>query len=80
MANKKSKENADKQLAKVVDLCYEMLELADCGDMIRADDGCGVVYGALRDAAYKIRKLAENELNSHGNRIKIENLPIEKVQ
>ncbi|MBU0995992.1 MAG: hypothetical protein KJ737_26150 [Proteobacteria bacterium] len=50
----------------VIDLCYEMLELADHGDKFRLDTGCGVVYGTLRDVAYKVRKLAEKELVQHG--------------
>jgi hypothetical protein len=55
----------DNTLKKIVDLCYEMLELADHGDKFRLDDGCGVVFGTLRDAAYKIRRLAEKEISLH---------------
>lgn len=51
-------------LKKVITLCYQMLELADHGDQERSDPGSGVVYGALRDAAYKIRRLAEKELET----------------
>ncbi len=65
---KKSPDNQnDKNLKKVVALCYEMLELADHGDKFRVDDGCGVVYGALRDVAYKIRRLAEKEISLHNS-------------
>lgn len=52
-------------LRKVVQLSYEMLELADHGDKFRQDIGCGVVYGTLRDEAYKVRRLAEKELLQH---------------
>jgi len=45
-----------------------MLELADYGDKHRSDDGCGVVYGFLRDAAYKVRQMAEKEMSQHGTR------------
>ncbi len=55
----------DKTLKRIVDLCYEMLELADHGDKFRLDNGCGVVFGAMRDAAYKIRRLAEKEISLH---------------
>jgi hypothetical protein len=58
-------------LRKVVSLCYEMLELADRGDKFRRDIECGVVFGSLRDAAYKIRQMTETELKRHGNKIKI---------
>jgi hypothetical protein len=53
---------SDETLNKVVDLCYAMLELADRGDRVREDASSGLVYGALRDAAYKVRKLAEKEI------------------
>jgi len=42
-----------------------MLILADEGDAVREDAGCGVLYGVLRDAAYKIKQLAENEREAH---------------
>lgn len=56
----------DKNLRRVIDLSYEMLEIADHGDKYRKDVGCGVVYGTLRDVAYKLRALAEKELELHG--------------
>lgn len=55
----------DRNLRKVVQLCYEMLEFADQGDKSRQDAGCGIVYGTLRDVAYKVRQLAEKELKEH---------------
>lgn len=53
---------ADEILKKVIEISYQMLELADHGDRMRRDEGAGIVYGALRDAAYKIRRMAEKEL------------------
>ncbi len=61
----KSRDPINKNLRSVIDLCFEMLELADHGDKYRQDDGCGVVFGELRDAAYKIRQIAEDELLKH---------------
>ena len=55
----------DKHLEKVICFSNEMLELADLGDNYRVDDGCGVVFGTLRDYAYKIRNMAQNELKRH---------------
>ncbi len=55
----------DNNLNKVITLCYDMLTLADLGDKIRQDAGCGAVYGSLRDNAYKLRKMAEEELVRH---------------
>ncbi|MBU2513710.1 hypothetical protein KJ966_20410 [bacterium] len=61
-------ETANKNLANLIALCCEMLELADLGDNYRVDDGCGVVFGSLRDSAYKIRRLAKEELLKHDSR------------
>ena len=59
------RENSDECINKVLILANELLELADEGDMVRHDIGCGVLYGTLRDCAYKIRILAESELVAH---------------
>ncbi|MCP4756444.1 MAG: hypothetical protein GY866_36735 [Proteobacteria bacterium] len=61
----KKQEAANQNIEKVIALCNEMLELADLGENYNLDDDCGVFYGALRDAAYKIRRLAKNELVRH---------------
>ena len=42
-----------------------MLDLADEGDSVREGAGCGVLYGVLRDSAYKIRQPAESEQESN---------------
>ncbi len=60
----------DKNLHKVIQLCYEMLELADHGDQFRRDTGCGIVYGMLRDVAYKVRSMAQKEISQHENILK----------
>ena len=55
----------DETIKKTVSITEMMLKIADEGDMVREDNGCGVLYGVLRDAAFKIRKLAEAEKNAH---------------
>ena len=55
----------NENLMKTVRLTREMLALADEGDRDRNDDSCGIVYGVLRDTAYRIRKLAEAECEKH---------------
>jgi hypothetical protein len=60
-----NKELIDNNLNRVIDLCYEMLELADHGDHFRVDNGCGILYGIIRDNAYKIRRIAEQEIKNH---------------
>lgn len=57
--------NYNINLIKVLRLAREMIILADEGDEHRMDKSCGVLYGILRDSAYKIRSLAEKEKNIH---------------
>lgn len=52
-------------LKKILELAAAMLALADAGDAARQDIGCGVLYGVLRDSAYKLKRLAEAELKAH---------------
>lgn len=55
----------DDNLRSVLQMCEQMLVLANRGDEFRQDAGCGVVFGTLRDMAYKVRGLAEKELDRH---------------
>ncbi len=52
-------------LKRALALANELMNLANEGDAHRKDIGCGVVYGTLRDCAYKIRSLTESELRLH---------------
>ena len=52
-------------IQETLSLTDMMLSLSDRGDLLREDDGCGILYGVLRDAAYKIRKMAELEKENH---------------
>ena len=56
---------ADQCLKRTLQLAERMLRLADSGDAVRDDPGCGVVYGVLRDSAYKLKQLAEAEQQAH---------------
>ena len=55
----------DESIKKTLTLVENMLEVADEGDMVREDTGCGVLYGVLRDSAFKIKKLAQDEKDAH---------------
>lgn len=55
----------NKHLVELLRLSREMMVLADLGDRDREDGSCGVLYGMLRDAAYKLRKEAEKEKKLH---------------
>lgn len=52
-------------IAKTLKLVEEMIALADKGDADREDNGCGILYGVLRDSGYKLKKLAEAEKDNH---------------
>jgi len=52
-------------ITKTLKLADEMINLADQGDADREDNGCGILYGILRDSAYKLKKLAEDEKVNH---------------
>ncbi len=52
-------------IEETLKLVLTMLSLSDKGDEVREDDGCGILYGVMRDSAYKIRKMAEAEKETH---------------
>jgi hypothetical protein len=56
---------ANINLRRVIELSREMLAIADEGDRDRSDDGCGIVFGVLRDSAYRLRTIAEEECRRH---------------
>ena len=55
----------DKIIMMICDLTDKMITLSNKGDAVRDDDGCGILYGVLRDSAFKIKKLAETEKDAH---------------
>ena len=52
-------------IMQTLSLVAEMIKLADKGDADREDVGCGILYGILRDSAYKLKQLAEKEKTAH---------------
>ncbi len=56
---------ADENLQRLLSLTREMLALANHGDTERDDPSCGVLYGLLRDSAYKLGSLARQEAERH---------------
>ena len=57
--------SCDKNIKNTLNVAEEMIKVADKGDIDREDIGCGILYGVLRDAAYKVKKLAEKEKEAH---------------
>lgn len=58
----KACDNNIKQTLLLVNL---MIQLANQGEADREDTGCGILYGILRDSAYKLKRLAEEEKIKH---------------
>jgi hypothetical protein len=52
----------DAHIRKVIVLCNEMLTIAQAGERTQVDQDGAVFFAALRDCAYRIRRLAKNEL------------------
>lgn len=55
----------NRTILKTFQLVDEMIRLADEGDAYREDYGCGILFGVMRDAAFSLRKLAEEERSAH---------------
>ncbi len=55
----------DQNIIETLKLVEKMLKLAQQGDAEREDVACGVLYGVMLDSAFKIKKLAEQERDSH---------------
>lgn len=52
-------------IRRALGISKELMILADKGEMDMEDDGCGVLYGVVRDCAYRIRAEAEREREAH---------------
>jgi hypothetical protein len=55
----------NEHIVEVLEMARQLLVLADMGDLDSEDDGCRVLYGIVRDCAYKIRAQAEREREAH---------------
>lgn len=57
--------SCSKWIRQALRVARELTILADEGESQSRDDGCVVLYGVVRDCAYKIRQEAERERNVH---------------
>ena len=55
----------DEAIRKTLEMSDGMLSLAEEGEAVREDNGCGILYSVVRDSAYQIRRLAEAEKEAH---------------
>ena len=53
-------------IRRTLEMVEGMLVLADEGDSVREDVGCGILYAVLRDSAYKIKQITEAEKEIEG--------------
>ena len=55
----------NQHLKEALKLTRELIILADDGERDSEDDGCILLYGIIRDCAYRIKQDAESEINRH---------------
>ena len=55
----------DRNLQETLDLAERLIALSFKGDEQREDNGCGILYGVMRDAGFQIRNLAQREVQHH---------------
>lgn len=56
---------SNQHIREVLEIVRQLIIVADQGDLDSKDDGCRVLYGIIRDCAYKIRAQAEHEHEIH---------------
>ena len=56
------------RLLAALELAEEMIRMTDRVENVYDDDGCLVVYGVIKDCAYKIKKAAQRELQTFCDR------------
>jgi hypothetical protein len=59
------KQTCNTHLHKALDLVKQMIILADEGESVCSDNGCAVLFGIIRDCAYRIRMETEREMDVH---------------
>lgn len=55
----------DKHIIEALDLSERLINLSEAGDRYAQDDNCVILYGIIRDCAYKIKQAAEAENRRH---------------
>lgn len=58
----------DQHIQEAMRLADDLNRLADSGEVIAQDDGCPVLFGVLRDCAYRIKGRAIHEREVHVRR------------
>lgn len=55
----------DQNIQSAIKLSKQMIALATKGYSECRDTGCMILYGVILDSAYKMKKIAENEIKVH---------------
>jgi hypothetical protein len=55
----------DLYISEALRIADDLMELASNGEIHMEDIGCGILFGIVRDCAYKIRQQAELQLRAH---------------
>ena len=55
----------NRNIRRALELARELTILADEGEGESQDDGCRLLYGVIRDCAYKVRAQASREKEAH---------------
>lgn len=61
----KMNKNRDSNIQRALEMSGKLASLAEEGEAESEDDGCRVLFGVVRDCAYKIRMRAEDERETH---------------
>ena len=59
------KQSCNEHIKESLELVRSLIILADEGERDSRDDGCRLLYGVIRDCAYKIKNEAERERSAH---------------
>ena len=55
----------NKYILKALEVAKALMDTANKGEATSDDDGCRILFGVMRDCAYKIRNQAERECQVH---------------
>lgn len=55
----------DLHLQESLKLADRLIALSFQGDQDREDSGCGIIYGVMRDAGFRLKHLVTREIESH---------------
>jgi hypothetical protein len=59
------RKSCNKNIKNTLKLANKMICFAEEANVNIKDNGCGILYGVLLDSAYKVKKIAEVEKETH---------------